>query len=635
MSAVAAAAPEARTLRAPRSALIALAITLLAGALRLYSLGGVAPDPFYDAAVRSMGTSLHAFLLGAFEPSGSVSIDKPPVDLWLQVASTKLLGFNGTALRLPEAIASTLTVPLLYSAVRRALGTTAGLAAALCLALLPVAIVTGRSDTMDGVMGLLLVAGLWCLVRTTTTGRARWIYALAACIGVAFNVKLFEAFVPLPALAVGAWLALRAMDLPMRRRLLHLAGAAAVLVAVSLSWLTGTLFASHPPFAIGSTNGSAWNAAFVFNGWDRIATPAREPVKLVPRRKAHHTASTHTVHKKAKHKKAVHVHITGPGPARLLGRAGPLPVARLGLLVLAALVLGLPALVVARRRGPATNAIAVTLGLWVVSGAVFFSAMARLHPRYVESMTAAVAAAGGAGVAWLAGRAGAGRGAVPAGILVALAAYAVWAARGSTAAWLGLLAALGVAVAVFAPRARSGHGTPPTALLAVLATFALVGAPAADAVHVVRANLSDAGHPGAMPGPRVHRLSTFLRSHRHGARYEFGAAAATQAGELVARDGQPVLVLTSFNGRPLVSVSRLARLVAAADVRYIMLGGTCATHVKTLAVCSPAALWVRSHGTDISRAAGVYRGLLWQVGPQGGSTAPPWEVASWPWMGLR
>ena len=36
----------------------------------------VSPDPFYDAAVRSMSLSWHNFFFGAFEPSASVSIDK-------------------------------------------------------------------------------------------------------------------------------------------------------------------------------------------------------------------------------------------------------------------------------------------------------------------------------------------------------------------------------------------------------------------------------------------------------------------------------------------------------------------------------------------------------------------------------
>ena len=77
-----------------------------------------------------MGLSWHNFFFGAFEPGGSVSIDKPPVDLWLQVASVKLLGFSSTTLKLPEALAGIAAVPLLFARgqphVERAGGTRRG-----------------------------------------------------------------------------------------------------------------------------------------------------------------------------------------------------------------------------------------------------------------------------------------------------------------------------------------------------------------------------------------------------------------------------------------------------------------------------------------------------------------------------
>ena len=62
-----------RTVRPYEWAALAL-ITAGAAALRLILIGKVAPDPFYDAAVRSMGMSWHNFFFGAFEPGGSVSI---------------------------------------------------------------------------------------------------------------------------------------------------------------------------------------------------------------------------------------------------------------------------------------------------------------------------------------------------------------------------------------------------------------------------------------------------------------------------------------------------------------------------------------------------------------------------------
>ena len=45
---------------------------------------------------------------------------------------------------------------------------------------------------------------------------------------------------------------------------------------------------------------------------------------------------------------------------------------------------------------------AAGLGVWTFCGIVLFSQMARLHPRYVEGFTPAVAAMLGIGVAWAA-----------------------------------------------------------------------------------------------------------------------------------------------------------------------------------------------------------------------------------------
>ena len=111
----------------PSARVILSVVALTAGAatIRLWAFDRVPPNPFYDAAVRSMSLSWRNLFFGALEPGGSVSIDKPPIDLWLQVASIKALGFSSIALRLPQAIAGTLAVPILYDLVRRGFGQTA------------------------------------------------------------------------------------------------------------------------------------------------------------------------------------------------------------------------------------------------------------------------------------------------------------------------------------------------------------------------------------------------------------------------------------------------------------------------------------------------------------------------------
>ncbi|MEX1375832.1 MAG: glycosyltransferase family 39 protein, partial [Eubacteriales bacterium] len=63
-------------------------------------------NKYYAAGVYSMGQNLHAFFFNSFDSIGFVTIDKPPLGFWIQVLSTKIFGFSGFALVLPQAIAS-------------------------------------------------------------------------------------------------------------------------------------------------------------------------------------------------------------------------------------------------------------------------------------------------------------------------------------------------------------------------------------------------------------------------------------------------------------------------------------------------------------------------------------------------
>jgi len=603
-------------------------ITAGAAVLRLVHLAQVAPDPFYDAAVRSMGLSWHNFFFGAFEPGGSVSIDKPPVDLWLQVASVKLLGFSSTTLKLPEALAGTAAVPLLFATVKRMWSAPAGIAAALALAVLPVEVITSRSDTMDGVMMALTVLALLLLVRACETGGLGWLLAGAAMLGVAFDVKLLESVVALPALALFALLGLSG---PLRRRLLALAGAGLVYVAVALAWLTATLaFPAHDrPYAIGSTNGSAWNAAFVFNGTDRLSGKSTEPLTVYqPGR--HYAQATQSERDR--------IPIVPTSPTRLLARIGPLSGERLGLELLIALLLGGPALVFALRERPVRGlrlASAGGVALWTLTGTVLFSDMARLHPRYVEGFTPAVAAMLGIGIAWVAGadrftsndtatarstisaehtlQAGGGRARLIA-LAVALAACVYYVERleyGFTAVWWITLAAACAAIAL----ATLAHLLPARARAMSGATFALalaavVALPLAVDLSSIENNVGDAGYVGALPASEQHLLSAYLRAHQGGARYELAAESATSIGSLIVQDARPVLVLTTYNARVFTSVAHLQRLIAQGQVRYAFLNGFCAHHSSIDAACSAPAMWVRAHGTDVSANAGLGHGGL-------------------------
>jgi 4-amino-4-deoxy-L-arabinose transferase-like glycosyltransferase len=613
---------------------VALALIVAAAAtLRLIHVGNVLPDPFYDAAVRSMALSWHNFFLGAFEPGGSVSIDKPPVDLWLQVASVKLFGFSATTLKLPEALAGTAAVVLLFAAVKRMWSTPAALLAALALALLPVEVITSRSDTMDGVMMALIVLALLLIARACEAGRSGWLLAAAAALGLAFNVKLLESLVALPGLALFAYLGLPGRR---RRRLIQLGAATAVYLAVALSWLTATLLvpAHDRPFAIGSTNGSAWNAAFVFNGTDRLGGKSPEPQGTVFAAGRHYPVATQS--------ERDHIPIVPPSATRLLSRIGPLSGERLGLMLLIGLILGVPALVCgvisdkrsAERReepgeeiaGPpptpaprVRRAAAAGISLWALTGIVLFSEMARLHPRYVEGFTPAVAALLGIGLAW----AGSGLSRTRlVALCVALAATVYYVERllyGATGVWwIVLVAGLGaISLAALARLGATGRGrvtaTLLTATTIALASVAVLALPLSADITAINANVSDAGYVGALPPEELRLTSAYLRAHQGGARYQVAAESSTGIGALVVKDARPIVVLTTYNAQVFTSIAELQRLIARGEVRYAFLNSLCGRRASSLnGACSAPALWVQSHGNDVSRQAGLSRrGVLW------------------------
>jgi 4-amino-4-deoxy-L-arabinose transferase-like glycosyltransferase len=354
------------------------AAALGACALRFTALGSMPLNPYYDAAVRSMGSSWHAFIMGAFDPNASVAVDKPPLDLWLQVASTKLFGFTALALHLPQALASTVAVLLLYDLVRRTIGRGAGLAAAALFAVLPAEVMTARSDTMDAVMAALLVLATWLVVRAFERGRPRELYLAGAVVGLAFETKVFEALVPVPALAL---LFLLGSAAPVRVRLRQLAAAGVAMCAVGLAWPLTFALLQHGtrPYPAGSSDGSIWSTVFGYNGIGRL-----------------NGTSTHTFADR----------LSPVGPARLFS-AGPLHLgAVMGTSLAAALAVALAGVVlgVVRRHHPGRVALAMTLGIavWVIAGGVLLSFMAHLQVRYLEVLTPAIAALFGIGIGLLA-----------------------------------------------------------------------------------------------------------------------------------------------------------------------------------------------------------------------------------------
>src|SRR4051812_21824446 len=179
---------------------LALATILsLSAFLNLFHLTNVGYGiPYYAAAVKNMLSSWHNFFFVSFD-AGFVSVDKPPLGLWLQAASAYLFGFHGPSLMLPQAIAGVLSVAVLYHLVRRAFGRVAGLLAALVLALTPISVATSRNNTMDILLVLVVLLAAWAFIHAAQSGSLGWLVVGALLVGLGFNIKMLEVFLVLPA----------------------------------------------------------------------------------------------------------------------------------------------------------------------------------------------------------------------------------------------------------------------------------------------------------------------------------------------------------------------------------------------------------------------------------------------------
>jgi 4-amino-4-deoxy-L-arabinose transferase-like glycosyltransferase len=562
-------------------------ITAAAAALRFAELEDVVPNPFYDAAVRSMTLSWHNFFFGSFDPGGFLAIDKPPLDLWLQVISVKLLGWNAAALKLPEALGGTLSIPLLYDAVRRLLGRPAGLAAAATLAVLPESVLTSRSDTMDSVMMLLVIAAMWFTIRSLQTGRRRPVILAGVMLGLAFNVKLLEALIGAPALLLFYGLG---SSQPWRRKLQDVLLAAAAFVGTALAWaVIVSLAPGKNPWPVGATDGTVWNAMFVFNGFGRV--------------------SNAPLHGSG-----------GPGLLRLVQSSPWLFDLLIGSVLVPALAIaGAAALRALARRvklgrqdaPPLARSFAISLLLWIVVGLIVFDSVSVLHSRYLEAVAPAFAAAIGFGAASLAGLGEWHGGArLPSVLAIAGALAAVCAYTFSFKPWSVAWGAMALTVAAVGA-ALIGRSPGRIGALGKWLTVGLVVAtavvfPVHESLKLVASRTSNSTGLLVYSDATESALWRYLEPRTAGARYELAVDEPLALAPLVIHEQRPILPLTSWEGQPLIPLSELKAAVQAGEVRYGLVGNyVCNRATQSWAACQATAVWIRHNGVDVTKAVGM------------------------------
>lgn len=423
-----------------------LAVAAVAAVLFAWNLPDAGYATFYSVAVKSMSVSWKAFFYGALDPGATITIDKLAGSFLPQALSARIFGYHQWSLALPQVIEGIVATLVMYRVVRRWSGEVAGLLAAGLLALTPVVTSMFGHAMEDGALTMCLVLAVDAYQRAVNHARLRSLLLAGVWVGVGFQCKMLQAWMIVPALAIG-YLVLAPTS--WKRRLVHLLAAGAVLVAVSFSWvmLYTVTPAADRPYVDGSTNNSAFAMVVGYNGLERFGIDVPGSVAAMgsggggPRQRLSSaqreelqeefgvtgqngpTAQSGQTGRSGQDGQAAPRNFRpggggGPGGGgrfgsnwlKLLGSQYATQTGWLYPVALAGLVLGLWWL----RRSPRTDRLRggyLMWGLWLVTVAAVLSRISIPHTAYLASLSVPVAALAGGGTVllWRAYRAGGAR----------------------------------------------------------------------------------------------------------------------------------------------------------------------------------------------------------------------------------
>ena len=597
------------------------AIMVLSGLLEFVrsSQDGYA-NIYYSAAVKSMLVSWHNFFFVSADPSGLISVDKPPLGLWLQGLSAKLFGYAPASMRVPEGICALLAVALIYRIVAPRFGAVAGLVSAFALATFPSFVAVSRDNGVDPLLILLMLAACGAALAAIDSGRLRTLVWCGVLAGLAFNTKSLAALLIVPGIGAGY---LVCAPGTLRRRIAQLAAAGVVFVVVALSWMTivDLTPASQRPFVGSTSSNSQLQLALGYNGFGRVGGQQGGPGKSTKRyltkaqtlplvRPGLNSAPTaallryRATHPRTRPAPKPVRPAVAPGrrrmkkplpfggtrsPVRIFGaglggQAGWLvPLALLGMIGLGLTLRG--------RSDRRTGGLFVLGGWFLVELAALDFSAGIVHPYYSSALAPGVAAmvgAGGAAIASLVRRSEQRKALV--GYVLALLAVA-----GTVAAQLVLINREGdplwwriplivlcfaALIAIPAVRARAGW-------LVAVAVGALLVAPMVFSFSVwlapVNGTFPAAGRY-SYPGPGYwgvgagtvgadRALIRYLRTHGATRPYPLLTESSDLASPLILL-GLPVAAAGGYNTTdPALSGPQLATLVSAHRARYLLIAG--------------------------------------------------------------
>jgi 4-amino-4-deoxy-L-arabinose transferase-like glycosyltransferase len=556
-----------------------LVVAALAGLAYAWGMNGAALEPFYGAAARSMSSSWHDFFFGAFDPRGTVTVDKLPGALWPQALSLRIFGFHTWAIVLPQVIEGVITVLVIFRVMRRLAGPVAGLTAAVVLALSPVTVALNRGNVSDSLLIMLTVLAADATVSATISGRLRSLVLAGVWVGLAFQAKMIQAWLILPALALAYLLAAPPPRLLVRVR--HVAIAGLATVVVSLSWMTVVALvpSGQRPYLDGTQNDSVFSQVFGYDGFARLShSKTISGAGHVARFLAQGAQGGGSSSNLAEH--------VAPSWHRLLdGLYGR----DVGWLLPAALIAAVALLLASRGadRRDLRRVSVLLWGVWLAILWVLFSDGSFLHSYYLAALVPAIAGlcGGGVALAWRQRRR-AQTAYLLAGALAASLAYGAYLLSQGTdvpgwliplAVILGVLALLSLLATVL--RSSLRHLTTRAGVAAILCALLLPAV--ASALMVTRGlgpfaapfepasateSRAEAKHAKALSARIVELISS-----EYEAPIVFAIDTSDLASPYILATGREILPIGGFEGGiPAPTVAQLQRYVSSGELRAFL-----------------------------------------------------------------
>lgn len=245
-------------------------IAILSFGLNFYAISKLGfGNAYYAAAIKSMSLSFKNFFYVSFDPAGVVSVDKPPLGLWIQTVFVLIFGYHGWAMLLPQALAATGSCIMMYALISKYFGRPAGLISALVFALTPAVVVAARNNTMDTQLILALLTAAWFLFKSLETGKWRYLFICAVFVGLGFNIKMLQAYMILPGVVIVYLVFAKGK---FTKRLIAGAISLVIMAAISFAWVLAVDLtpASERPYVGSSTNNTVTELIIGHNGLERL-----------------------------------------------------------------------------------------------------------------------------------------------------------------------------------------------------------------------------------------------------------------------------------------------------------------------------------------------------------------------------